>query len=365
MSRIISLAGVRPLSRGATEVTRIADIIVPAIFSGYVQSLTAEKSRLIQSGALVVDQRLNEDLAGGGSTFNRPFFNDLNSGAGHEENISNDDPQIKSSPDKITANREIQVRLSRNKSWGSMDLAAALAGVDPMNAIANRIAAWRERRLQAAWIATMKGVFASDDAAPTGGSTHTAKDLTFDLSGTAFVDGKTNFASSAFIAATGTMGDSMNDLTMVMMHSVVYQRLMNLNLIDFIPDSRGEVMIQTYMGREVIVDDAMPNAGGVFETWLFGRGATAMGVGSPKVPVEVQRNPDSGNGGGEEILYNRWEWVLHPVGHAFVGAATAGGPSNSATTDNLAAATSWRRVFGERKQIRMARLITREFAAVA
>ena len=52
---------------------------------------------------------------------------------------------------------------------------------------------------------------------------------------------------------------------------------------------------------------------------------------------------------------------MHPVGHAYVGTAPKGGPSNAATTNNLADAASWQRAFTERKQIKVARLITREF----
>jgi len=76
---------------------------------------------------------------------------------------------------------------------------------------------------------------------------------------------------------------------------------------------------------------------------------------------EVFRNPDRGNGAGSDTLYNRVEWCIHPVGHAYVGSpATDGGPTNAATANNLAYSHSWVRVFPERKQIKLARLITRE-----
>ena len=84
-------------------------------------------------------------------------------------------------------------------------------------------------------------------------------------------------------------------------------------------------------------------------------------MGSPKVPTEVDRKPAAGNGGGQDILFNRTEWIIHPVGHAYAGTPPNGGPSNASTTNNLAHADSWKRVFSERKQIRIARLITREF----
>ncbi|AND74859.1 major head protein [Pseudomonas phage NP1] len=343
----------------ASGVTRIADVVVPEIFSPYVQQMTQEKSRLIRSGAITLDAQLNSALAGGGLTFNEPSFKDLDNDA---ENVSTDDPATDSTPNKIGTATEIQVRLSRNNSWSSMDLSGDLAGADPMQAIANRVSDYWTRRQQAAFVATLNGVFADNAAAPTG-TEHVQNDMTHDVSGASFVDGVTNFSAEAFIDATATMGDSMEDLTMVMVHSIVYARMLKNNLIDFVSDSvnGNAVRIPTFLGREVIVDDGVPRSSGVFNTWLFGRGAVRGGMGSPKVPTEVDRKPAAGNGGGQDILFNRTEWIIHPVGHAYAGTPPNGGPSNASTTNNLAHADSWKRVFSERKQIRIARLITREF----
>lgn len=343
----------------ASGVTRIADVVVPEIFSPYVQQITEEKSRLVRSGAISRDPVLDQNLAGGGLTFNEPSFRDLDN---DDDNTSNDDPDANSTPNKIGTSTEIQVRLSRNNSWSSMDLSGDLAGADPMQAIATRVSDYWVRRLQAAFVATMRGVFADNAAAPSG-TEHTQNDMTHDVSGTAFTDGVTNFSAEAFIDATLTMGDSMESLGMVMVHSVVYGRMLKNNLIDFVQDSiNGEaIRIPTFLGREVIVDDGVPFTSGVFETWLFGSGAIRLGMGLPKVPTELDRKASAGNGGGQDVLHNRTEWAIHPVGNAYVGTASAGGPSNAATTNNLAHAGSWQRVFPERKQIKIARLITREF----
>jgi hypothetical protein len=339
---------------------RLSDLVVPEIFTSYTQTLTEEKSRLIQSGALVRSASLDGHLAGGGSTFNEPFFKDVENDA---ENTSGDDPAVLSTPNKIGTGTEIQVRLSRNNSWSSMDLNSDLIGVDPMGAIASRVGAYWTRRMQAAFIATMKGVFADNAAAPAGADTHTQNDLTHDVSGGAYSAGVTNFTAEAFIDAALTMGDSMQALGMIFVHSVVFGRMQKNNLIDFIPDSRNPdaESIPTFLGRMVVVDDGMPVTSGVFESWLFGAGAVQLGMGSPKVPTEVERVAAAGNGSGSETLHNRVEWMIHPVGHAYIGTYATGGPTNAATANNLAAAGSWRRVFTERKQIRIARLITREY----
>ncbi|HNQ98343.1 MAG TPA: hypothetical protein PKN52_00005, partial [Trueperaceae bacterium] len=135
----------------ATGVTKIADIVVPEIFTPYVQQLTEEKAQIIQSGILSVDPALTELMAGGGLTFNAPSWKDLDNDA---DNVSSDNDGATSTPNKIGTLTEIAVRLSRNNSWSSMDLAAALAGEDPMAAIANRVAYYWARRLQAATVAT-------------------------------------------------------------------------------------------------------------------------------------------------------------------------------------------------------------------
>jgi hypothetical protein len=345
------------MSAGAGTVT---DVIVPELFAPYVQVLTEEKSRLIQSGAVVRDAALDAALAGGGLTFNEPSFKDLDNDT---DNVASQTLATTSTPNKIGTQDEMQVRLSRNNSWSSGDLAADLAGADPMNAIAIRVSAYWVRRHQAAFVATMKGVFADNAAAPTG-TEHVQNDMTNDISGVGFVDGVTNFSAEAFLDAAVTMGDSADSLRLVMMHSIVYNRAKKNNLIDFIPDSTNPAAaaIPTFLGHQVIVDDGVPRTGGVFETWLFGPGAVRAGMGSPKVPAEVDRTPAAGNGSGQETLYSRTEWILHPVGHKYAVASPAkGGPDNTSNANNLAHADSWARVFPERKQIKIARLISREF----
>jgi hypothetical protein len=347
----------------AGPTTRISDVIVPEIFTPYAQNLTETKSRIVQSGAMVRDSAIDALLAGGGLTFNVPSFKDLDD---DEERVDTDtipaaysggtaDPD----PKKIGTLQEIAVRMNRNQSWSSTQLTSILAGADPMSAIANRVGAYWTRRLQAAMIATVKGIFADNDAAPAG-TEHVQGDLTNDISGASYSAGVTDFSAEAFLDALLTMGDSQDGLSMVIVHSVVYNRMQKNNLIDFIPDADGRVTIPTFLGKTVIVDDGMPNAGGVYDTWIFGPGAFRLGVGTPEVPTEIERHPGAGNGAGAETLYNRVQWCIHPVGHKYAGTPANGGPSNAATSNNLAHAGSWQRVFPERKQIKIARLKTRE-----
>ena len=338
---------------------QISDVVVPEIFAPYVQQLTEEKSRIVQSGVAARDGGMDSLLAGGGITFNTPSWRDLDSSDGNgADNVSIDDPGATSTAQKTSTSQEISVRLSRNGHWSTMDLAQALAGSDPAASIASRVAEWWTRRSQRAFVSLMNGVFADNAAVPTGADTHTQDDMTVDISGGGYVAGVTDFSAESFIDATTTMGDSAEDIVAVFVHSVVKSRMMKNNLIDFISDATGQVNIPTFLGREVIVDDGMPVTSGVYESWLFGSSTIRWGVSSPRVPAEIERTPAGGNGGGQEDLHSRTEWMFHPNGHAFIAdvSATPGGPNNTV----LAAAASWRRVFPERKQIKIARLITRE-----
>ncbi len=364
--------------------TQITDVVVPEIFTPYIQQLTEEKARLVQSGILVINPAMSALLSGGGLTFNVPSFRDLDN---DDDNVSTDTVGDRigltdgtpfttqaaqdsalgndSVPLKTQADQEIAVRLSRNNSWSSADLTGQLAGMDPMESIASRVAFYWARRMQAAFIATYQGVSKDNGASDSG-------DYSNDIVGASFIDGVTNFSAEAFLDAALTMGDSMEDLTGVMVHSVVFNRMQKNNLIDFIPDARGETQIPTFLGREVIIDDSMPtgtsavrgdgSAGvaGVYETWLFGSGQGQLGIGSAKVPTETERLPSAGNGGGQEVLHSRVEWTIHPTGHAYIGTSPNGGPGNGTAANNLNNAGSWDRVYPERKQIKFARLITRE-----
>jgi hypothetical protein len=349
----------------AGPATRVSDVIVPEIFTAYAQNLTEEKSRIIQSGMAVRSEAMDNLLMGGGITFQVPSFRDLDN---DPDRISTDtsvpfanaDAALPAGvvrppdPLKTSTMKEIAVRLNRNNSWSSTDLSAILAGADPMESIAARVSNYWIRRMQAAFVATWNGVIADNVV-------NDAGDYVNDVSGAGFVDGVTNFSAEAFLDTAVTMGDSMEGLTGVMVHSVVYNRMQKNNLIDFIPDAEGRVTIPTFLGREVIVDDGMPRVGSVYDTWLFGAGATQIGVGSPPVGTEIDRKAGGGNGGGQDVLYSRVMWSMHPSGHAWVGTAGDGGPANTGTAgSDLDEAGSWDRVYPERKQIKFARLVTRE-----
>ena len=331
-------------------VTRLSDLVIPEVFTDYVQLLTEEKSAFRNSGVLEASPLLDQLLAGGSRVFNVPHFRDL---AQTESNVSSDNPASSATPENITTGQEIAQRHNRNQVWSSMDLNAALAGADPMEAIAALVSDYWVREEQRMLISSLVGVFDDNE-------TNDSGDMINDITVTGPTPLAANlFSAEAFIDAQQTLGDSSEDLVAVSMHSIVFARAKKNNLIDFIPDARGETDIPTFLGLRVVVDDGMPNVirdtVTEFSTYLYGAGSVARGMSAPKVPTETDREPLSGDGGGQEFLITRVEWSIHPRGFAWLSASQVG---ESPTNAELELTANWDRRFNERKQIKLAELRT-------
>src|SRR5690242_735338 len=95
-------------------VTRLTDVIVPAVFFSYMAKDTMDKTAIFNSGAVRHDPNMAAKLAGGGTTFTVPFWNDL---ANTEANIGSDDPAVNATPDKVTAAQMRAIRQFRTYGW--------------------------------------------------------------------------------------------------------------------------------------------------------------------------------------------------------------------------------------------------------
>lgn len=332
--------------------TRISDVIVPEIFYDYIAKDTVEKSAIFQSGVIKSDAELGAKLAGGGTIFNAPFWNDLDNTEG---GIANDDPASIATPGKIGALKDMVRRQVRTRSWSTADLSGVLAGSDPMARIRDRVTAYWTRQFQRTMVQTLAGVFADNIA-------NDASDMVKTIgndSASAVTDAEL-VSAEAILDTKQLMGDASDALKVIIMHSVVYTRLQKLNLIDFVPDSEGHIKFAYYLGYLVIVDDGVQTTTGTnrvtYTTYLLGPGALGWAESANNMmPVEVRREPGQGNGMGVEILYTRRQYCLHPYGFAWQESSIAG---NFPTNAELATAANWNRVLVERKQAPIAALRT-------
>ena len=339
------------------SVVQLADVIVPEVFDDYTTLRSFALNAVIASGALEHDARFDQHLAGPGRTFNIPYFKFIDDS--DAENVATDNPADIAGTSKIGTIEETQVRCERNKAFNTMSIVRSLIGADPMASIGNSVADYWSARIQAMFLATAAGVVANNASATD--AYHTQNDMVHDISG--LTGGAEKMSTSAFIDTQQTLGDHQQDLTLVCMHSIVYASLRKLQLIDFVADATNPnaISIPYYNGRRVIVDDTMPHTGGIFDTYLFGTGAFRMGMIGADRAIEFYRAPFVGNGSGSDTMFTRKHLCIHPCGYAWVGGASvAGGPSNAATSGNLANAASWQRVFPH-KMVAMAVLRTKEY----
>lgn len=319
---------------------KVADILVPDIWLPYMQEKTAEKSALFQSGIITQNDQLNEIARGGGNTANMPFFQDL---TGDSEVLADNAPL---SVNKITTGKDVAVKHFRGKAWGANDLAGALAGADPMAAMADLVAEWWSRDMQKNLIATLKGIFA---AASMSGHVH---DVAIEDGNNATDDNK--ISADTTIDAFDLLGDEIEALTAIGMHSRLYNRLLKQDLIEFEQPSEQGKPIQRYLGRRVIVDDNCPRVAGStsgykYTSYLFGAGVIGYGEGNPETPVETDRDSLA----GEDYLINRRHFILHPGGVKWKGTPAGESPTNV----ELAVGTNWERVY-EVKNVKIVALVT-------
>jgi len=328
--------------------TQLSDIIVPEAFTGYLVQNAMEKTALVQSGVLVPNAVINAQLTAGSDAFSVPFWRDLGN---DEANVVNDDPASLASPKKIQTGKQFIRKAFLHQSWSAMNLASELAGSDALARIQDRAVAYWNRQLQRRLVASLSGVLADNVA-------NDSDDMVLDITGAT----ANTFSPEAVIDAAGTLGDSMDTVTGIAMHSDLYRQALKSDLIEFVQPSTGSMRMPTYRGLAVIVDDGMPKisdgaAGFHYTSVLFGAGAVGYGLTAPRTAegTEVENIPGAGNGGGQQILHSRVNLAVHPAGFAWVEGTLAG---DSPTIAELGAAAHWDRVV-ERKAVPMAFLVTK------
>ena len=321
----------------ASTTTKVADVIVPEVFTPYVVQRTMELSELIQSGIAENDPEFDELASGPNTLIHMPFWNDL---TGEVEIMDDTGETI---PGKLTAGQDVARKLAFVKSFGANALAGHLAGDDPMEVIASRFGDYWNRTYQSVLISTLDGVFASPSMS------EKVHDITAELGAKAILN------SHSFLDAQQKMGDAKETLTGVMMHSEVENHLVKQDEIETIRDSEGNVVMKTYKNKRVIVDDAMAydpltKAG---EMYIFGKGAIAWGNGTdPKIlETELVRNGKSL--AGEDILVNRRLQILHPRGVKFTESEVVG---KFPTLAELETAANWNKVYSA-KHIRIVKFL--------
>lgn len=317
--------------------TRLTDIFL----GDYYQTLdpvdSPEKTAFYESGIVTRSPYLDSIAVDGQGTGTLNYWQDLD--ANEAPNASNDDPDVKGKVGKVKQGTMKARTLFLNKAYSSADLTTELATSEPLQHVRNRFGKYWTRQWQRYLIGASRGVIASNVA-------NNASDMVIDSGAT--VD------AEAFLDAAYTAGDAAGQFSSLGVHSTVMKQLAKLDLIEFIKDSEGKVILTTYQDKAIFMDDSLRTSDGKFLSIFFGAGAFGYGVGSPKTPSEVQRSADGGNGGGIETIWERKTYLLHPAGFKWVGEDD---PNKTPSAVDFEKASNWQRVF-DRKQVPFAAVIT-------
>lgn len=337
---------------------QLSDIIDVTVFNDLAPENDPIFTRFVESGVIVRDAFFDNLANVPGRSGEMPYWLDLATveSGGSEPNYSSTDATL-ATPENVSQVRQRTQKTFVNNAWSSMDLSRELAmGADALRHIRNRVDAYWTKQWQSRVVANTIGIFLENQDNDSG-------DMIEDIAqeSIAAQNDASRFSRQAFVDAAFTLGDHYADLAVILCHSTVYQTMVEQDDIDFIRDAEGRLIIPQYLGHDVIVDDGCPSVPGTTDgikhiTVLFGKAAFAFGEGTPTVPTEVIRIPAAGDGGGEEQLWSRKSWLLHPIGHDNLNATTNANASQQNNSD-VALAANWDRIV-QRKNVPIAFLMS-------
>lgn len=307
-------------------ITSLADMqVVPSKFTEYTIQRTTEKSTLVRSGITTSDPQIMQLINGtpkGGNIITMPYYKPL---TGEDEVFG----EYELGVDGIQTDNEVATLLVRQKAWGDTDLSKVMGGSDPLGAIANLISDWWVIREQAIMLSVLRGIL---DPAKGALKTHV-----LDVSKAAGKDCMIGVDNT--LDAKQLMGDAADKLGVVFMHSATYTQLQKQQKIDSEYDSDLKVKIDYYLGYRVIVDDGMPVASGVYDTYFIGKGCISRNDGMPNglIGTEKERIPRA----AQNNLINRRALTMHPLGISWNANAVLANNRSYASNEDLEKPANW------------------------
>ena len=338
--------------------TFLSDLVTRPEFLAYTQEDIYNQCKWIQSGALVRNSAL--DCREGGTRVQVPFFKPIDptetiiesnatwGGDGTTKGYLN--------PQKITAGDQIMTILHRGFSYAADDLSKMGTGADPLAAVRGYLTKAINKLRTRALISQLDGLFETALAA----NVHdNSESKTADLT-------DANYLSAAsVIAGRNKLGERGDELTIIAMHSAVYNYLLQVGALTFstsalstggeITWGGGGVGLQSaevsyFMGLRCVVDDMLaPDTSDeedVYPVYLMANGAVAEGV-QQELRTAADRNILS----LQDVLAVDYHYGFHVNGTKWVG--TGDNPDN----DGLETADNWELAFTEIKMTDVVKIL--------
>ena len=309
---------------------------------------------MLESGAVVNDAEIASMISNGSNFFTVPFYDVM----GGVEDVYNGVNNFTGAT--LTGASYSGVVYGRMAKWSAKSFIKDFnSGADPMAQIVSGVANFWIKARQTRLLGILGAIFGiTGDADLT---LHTTKLATATASAT---DANRIGATSVNDAIVKANGDHADGYSLAIMHSVVANRLANLQLLEFskYTDASGitrSLPIGTINGMTVVVNDGVPVATSAsasgekeYTTYILGQGAIRYAEAPVDVPSEMDRDPNAN--GGVDMIYTRLRECIAPAGFSFKGSASADVGIPDAT---LFASASWERKMPA-KSIYMTRLIT-------
>ena len=208
--------------------SQISDIVVPRVFTPYMAENKPAKLIMLEKSGILAGPapEIGKRFKAGGNQIEVPYWEDLDDA----EPTVIDDSDNKIGVSKITASDMKAYKHRLAKKYGAKTVASYAAtgrGDSAMNRVAERISAYWGRRKEERIIATAEGVIADNVANDSG-------DMVYSIySDVGSPTAANRISYQAINRARLTMGENLDDLRVIAMHSFVYGTLLDDEKIEF------------------------------------------------------------------------------------------------------------------------------------
>lgn len=308
------------------------------VVQSFMDADPVTRTPFFESGLITTSPIIAELAQSSTGIVDLPFWADID--ASVEPNYSNDVYEDIAVPRSIGTGSMRARNCNLNEGFGSMSLVNEITGKDPLGRIASRLDLYWRQEAELRIVATLRGILA-DSIAEDNGMVFNAAGMTFE----------------AIIDAQMTMGDAFGEIGGYVMNSTAFGTLIKAGIGTMDRNPQTGIMERRVNGYPVIVNDNAMTYGGQPVVTMMGTGAFAYGMANPRVPLEYDREPARGNGGGVDTLWTRRNMIVHPLGYDFSSTSITGNGTETVARGagwaDLANAANWERVVS-RKQVPIA-----------
>jgi len=318
----------------ANEITKILDTITPEQYTKYTNWYAEQHSAFIQSGILVPTPSLDQMITAGGLLVTMPEW----SKTSLTDQVLDEDKALETG--KTSAKKQVAPVLYRGTGAAYTDLSAIVAGSNPATQILNDFGVYTIESDQQILQSIIKALFAKGTGQNKGALTDSHVS---DQSAAA----NPVISPEMVIDARSILGTSRGKLSVIALHSKVKAELekQNTHTKHYIPASESKLDFDTYLGMRVVEDDALvPDADGVYDTYLYSPGAFGRNTATPSDMVTYE--PDRDKAKGNNMLYVRRARVIHPFGLSFEDQQVS---ELTPTNADLALPRNWKKVREDKK----------------